>query len=98
MLDVASPWHALADSALSGDPIAREDALAVLRAPDTELLAVLDAAFRVRRATFGLKVKLNMIVNAKSGICPEDCGYCGQSAISTAKIEKYSMLSRDTLV
>ena len=98
MLDVASPWNALADTALAGEPIAREDALAVLRAPDTELLAVLDAAFRVRRAAFGLKVKLNMIVNAKSGICPEDCGYCSQSVVSTAPIAKYSMLKADVLV
>src|SRR5439155_1411483 len=56
------------------------------------------AAFRVRRAHYGRKVKLNMLVNAKSGICPEDCGYCSQSIVSTADVPKYPMLSRETLV
>ena len=94
----ATGWGALADRALAGDALAREEALAVLRAEDGELLALLDAAFRVLRAAFGLRVKLNMIVNAKSGICPEDCGYCSQSIVSTAPIPKYSLLSADVIV
>src|SRR5262245_7037422 len=97
-LAVTPSWSALADRALAGEPIDREEALAVLRAPDDELLALLDAAFRVRRAHFGVLVKLNMIVNAKSGICPEDCGYCSQSIVSTAAVPKYSMLAADVIV
>src|SRR5439155_13752035 len=91
-------WGALADRAIGGEELTRDEALAVLRAPDDELLALLAAAFRVRRAHFGLLVKLNMIVNAKSGICPEDCGYCSQSIVSTADVPKYSMLQADVLV
>ena len=91
-------WEGLADRALAGEPLAREKALAVLRATDEQLLSLLAAVFRVRRAHFGLLVKLNMIVNAKSGICPEDCGYCSQSMLSTAQIPKYSMMNADVLV
>ena len=91
-------WESLADKALAGEPLAREEALAVLRAPDEEILSLVAAAFRVRRAHFGVRVKLNMIVNAKSGICPEDCGYCSQSIVSTAQIPKYSLLQADVLV
>ncbi|HZR93961.1 MAG TPA: biotin synthase BioB [Gaiellaceae bacterium] len=91
-------WAELAERALAGERLARADALAVLQAPDDELLALLDAAFRVRRAHFGVAVKLNMIVNAKSGICPEDCGYCSQSVVSTAPVPKYSLLAADVLV
>jgi biotin synthase len=93
-----SRWHALADRVLAGGRLEREEALAVLDSPDDELLLLLDAAFRVRRAHFGLLVKLNMIVNAKSGICPEDCGYCSQSIVSTAPVHKYSMLAEEILV
>jgi biotin synthase len=95
---VAQSWDALADKALAGEPLERDEALAVLRTPDEELLSLLAAAFRVRRAHFGLLVKLNMIVNAKSGICPEDCGYCSQSIVSTAEIPRYSLLQADVLV
>ena len=43
-------------------------------------------------------MKLNMLINAKSGLCPEDCGYCSQSIVSTAPIEKYPLLKKDVLV
>jgi biotin synthase len=91
-------WQALADRSLASETLSREEALSALSSPDEELLGLLDAAFRVRRAHFGLLVKLNMIVNAKSGICPEDCGYCSQSIVSTAPVPKYSMLQADVLV
>lgn len=97
-LALTTDWEALAGKALAGEALSRSQALSVLRAPDETLLALLDAAFRVRRAHFGLLVKLNMIINAKSGICPEDCGYCSQSIVSTASIPKYSMLQADVLV
>ena len=103
MLDVATApavnrWEALADKALAGEELTRGEALSVLSCDDDQLLALLHAAFRVRRAHYGRKVKLNMLVNAKSGICPEDCGYCSQSIVSTADVPKYQMLSRETLV
>src|SRR2546425_7455086 len=97
-LAVSTEWESLADKALAGEELTREEALSILRAPEEELLALLSAAFRVRRAAFGLKVKLNMIVNAKSGICPEDCGYCSQSIVSTAPVAKYSLLSANVIV
>jgi biotin synthase len=37
-------------------------------------------------------------MNAKSGLCPEDCGYCSQSKVSTADIPKYNILQRDQLL
>ncbi|MCS5629239.1 MAG: biotin synthase BioB, partial [Pirellulaceae bacterium] len=37
-------------------------------------------------------------MNAKSGLCPEDCSYCSQSKDSTAEIPKYNILSRDKLL
>jgi biotin synthase len=91
-------WETLADKALVGELIGREEALSVLSVVDEELLSLLHATFRVRRARFGRKVKLNMLINAKSGICPEDCGYCSQSIVSTAQVPKYQLLSRDVLL
>ncbi|SEM92742.1 biotin synthase BioB [Lihuaxuella thermophila] len=93
-----SRWETYADKALAGECLTMEEGLSVLTAPDEELLPLLHAAFRVRRHYFGKKVKLNMIINAKSGYCPEDCGYCSQSIVSTAPIEKYTLLKKEVLV
>ncbi|WP_067934680.1 biotin synthase BioB [Alicyclobacillus kakegawensis] len=91
-------WSELAEAVLSGRPVTREDALAMLRADNGEVLALLDGAYRLRRHYYGNTVKLNLIVNAKSGLCPEDCAYCSQSILSTAPIEKYPLLTRKQLV
>ncbi|KAF9117246.1 hypothetical protein BGX30_005660, partial [Mortierella sp. GBA39] len=95
---VRQDWQALADKALNGQRLTMEEGLAVLNAPNDEILGLMQAAFTVRKHYYGLKVKLNMILNAKSGLCPEDCGYCSQSIVSTAPIEKYSLLDKETVL
>lgn len=91
-------WDQLADEILAGNPLTREQGLSVLSASDDELLSILAAAFRVRQEYFENKVQLYYLKNAKSGLCPEDCGYCSQSAISEAAIEKYPMLNTERLL
>ncbi|GIO63094.1 biotin synthase BioB [Paenibacillus cineris] len=95
---VRQDWQALADKALNGQRLTMEEGLAVLSASNDEILGLMQAAFTVRKHYYGLKVKLNMILNAKSGLCPEDCGYCSQSIVSTAPIEKYSLLDKETVL
>ncbi|MBM6997769.1 biotin synthase BioB [Paenibacillus sp. DXFW5] len=91
-------WDSLADKALNGVVLTWEEGLSVLQAENDQLLPLMEAAYRVRRYYYGNKVKLNMIINAKSGLCPEDCGYCSQSLVSTASIPKYPLLDKETLV
>jgi biotin synthase len=43
-------------------------------------------------------VQLFFLMNAKSGLCPEDCGYCSQSKISEAEIPRYNLLSAPKLM
>ncbi|HUY33657.1 MAG TPA: biotin synthase BioB [Pirellulales bacterium] len=93
-----SRWHALADRVLSGHRLAHDEALAVLASPDLELLDLLAAAYRVRRRYFGNTVQLYFLMNAKSGLCPEDCGYCSQSKVSSADIPRYNLLNREKLL
>jgi len=94
----ASRWHELAMRVLDGYQLTRDDALAVLAAPDDELMDLLAAAFHVRRRRFGRTVQLYFLMNAKSGLCPEDCSYCSQSKVSEAEIPRYNILNREQLL
>ena len=91
-------WEHFADLALEGKTLTKEQALTILSSPDEQLLPLMHAAFRVRKHYYGKKVKLNMIINAKSGLCPEDCGYCAQSAFANTSVTKYPLLDKETLV
>ncbi|MBU3984832.1 MAG: biotin synthase BioB, partial [Proteobacteria bacterium] len=91
-------WKTLAAKVLAGGSATRAEALAVLASPPAELLAVLDAAFSVRRRYFGLGVSLHVIRNAKSGLCSEDCAYCSQSAKSTVPVSTYAMQAVDDIL
>lgn len=85
----------LATRILEGGAATEADALAVLRAPDADLMFLVAAAGRLRRAHFANTVKVNYLVNLKSGLCPENCNYCSQAIGSEAPILKYSWLSKD---
>lgn len=88
----------MADSVLAGEPLSESDALAVLQAPEHDLLDVMAAAYRVRYHYFAKTVQLYFLMNAKSGLCPEDCHYCSQSKISSAPVPKYNILQREKLL
>src|SRR5207244_13240961 len=94
----AFDWPELAERVLSGHQTTQDEALAILRAADDELLEILAAAYKLRRRWFGNTVQLYFLMNAKSGLCPEDCHYCSQSKISMADIPRYNLLSREKLL
>lgn len=94
----ATGWHELADRVLAGHSLTADEGLAILQSDDDELLDLLSATYRVRRRHFGHKVHLYFLQNAKSGLCPEDCGYCSQSKISDAPIPKYALLNEAKLM
>lgn len=91
-------WQTLAQEVIDGKELTNEEALKILTTDEDELLPLLHAAFKIRKHYYGKKVKLNMIISAKSGFCPEDCGYCSQSSKSTAPIEKYPFISKEEIM
>ena len=88
----------LADRIIDGYCLQRSEAEELLKTDDDELMDLLAAAFRIRRKYFGKTVQLYFLMNAKSGLCPEDCNYCSQSKVSEAPVEKYNILDRDSLL
>jgi biotin synthase len=89
---------AIVEKALINEPLDRDAALAVLASDDDELMDVVAAAFKVRLKYFGRRVKLNYLVNIKSGLCPEDCFYCSQRAGSAADVLKYTWLKPEEVL
>jgi biotin synthase len=83
---------------LAGEKLSRQEATAIVNCPDEWLSDLLRATRKVREAHFGNRVKICMLRNAQSGICPEDCGYCSQSRISKADIPVYKLQSVERLV
>ncbi|MGW8397245.1 biotin synthase BioB [Streptomyces lydicus] len=82
----------LVDKALRRELPTHAEVLALLKTPDEAVLDVVAGASRVRHHYFGRRVKLNFLVNLKSGLCPEDCSYCSQRLGSKAEILKYTWL------
>ncbi len=95
---ISYDWRKLANAVLDGHQLTRCETLAILRCGDDELPELLAAAYRIRRRFFGNTVQLYYLMNAKSGLCPEDCGYCSQSKVSQAEIPTYNLISREKLL
>ena len=91
-------FHQLADKALRSILPERAELKAVLDASEEQLPELLSAAFKVRHHYYGKRVQIHVLQNAKSGLCPEDCHYCSQSSVSEASIDRYTFMSKETLV
>lgn len=91
-------YSAIAELSLSGELLDRATARDVLQASDVELLSQLAAAYQVRHHYWSNRVRLHFLLNAQSGLCPEDCNYCSQSKISSAEIEKYPLIAQSKIL
>jgi biotin synthase len=80
---------------LEGGRLDRETALGLLEEPLADLEP---AAAAVRDRFRGETVDTCSIVNAKSGGCPEDCGFCAQSAHYDTGIEEYGFLDPNRIL
>ena len=87
----------LAENILQGKILTKDTLLNVYEDSNVDTLDLLNEAYILRKHYYGKKVKLNMILNAKSGICPEDCGYCGQSRDMKQK-QRYSLVPEEQIV
>ncbi len=83
----------LQDKVLAGGDVTVDEAAQLLEDVGREdFMDLLAAADRIRRHFVGNEVHLCSIVNAKSGRCSEDCGFCAQSVRFQTGIEEYELL------
>jgi biotin synthase len=63
----------------------------------TPLLENINEANRLRKEHIGEKIELCSIINAKSGLCPEDCKFCAQSLHSMSRIPTYPLKEEEDI-
>src|SRR6201989_670716 len=63
-----------------------------------EIEAVVERAWAVRQENFGDSTDMCSLVNAKSGGCAEDCGFCAQSKYAEAPTPMHGMLSPEQIL
>jgi biotin synthase len=79
--------------------ISFEQALALGGLTDhDEIAALVERAWAVRRERFGDSTDLCSLVNAKSGGCAEDCGFCAQSRYAEADTPMHAMMSPEQIL
>src|ERR687888_1168062 len=81
---------------LAGGNIKLPEAKRLLNSNDISTLA--ERANTITRVFNGDSVDVETLINAKSGNCPEDCSFCSQSIFYNTGINKYELLSKDTIV
>ena len=87
-----------AEKVLKGGEISREEAIELINVPDQDTMLLLAMADRIRQRFNGDEVDVCAIVNARSGRCPENCKFCGQSAHYHTGVTEYPLLSVEELV
>lgn len=89
---ISKRLNKLRENALSREGIDRKDAFWLMGLSEEANDEVMDVASEVREHFFSNVIDLCSIVNAKSGICGEDCAFCAQSRVSSADIVRYPLI------
>lgn len=84
------------DKVLSGNNITREEADYLASYPDLDSLC--DAADEITRRFCGNKVDSCSIVNARSGLCGEDCKWCAQATRHHTGCATYNFIDEDEVM
>src|SRR4051812_12843811 len=63
-----------------------------------EITQLVERAWEVRTERFGDSTDMCSLVNAKSGGCAEDCGFCAQSRYADAATPMHAMMSPEQIL
>jgi biotin synthase len=83
---------------LSGGSISRTEADSLLAAPGEFLMSLMAVADRIRIHFKGNRFDSCSLVNARSGLCGEDCSFCAQSRHHHTGCDTYGLLSADEIL
>jgi biotin synthase len=79
--------------------ITHEEALELGRLTEpADIEALVERAWEVRQENFGDSTDMCSLVNAKSGGCAEDCGFCAQSRYADADTVMHAMMEPEQIL
>jgi len=96
--DISARIVAIRDRVFSGGRPTHDEGVMLLGLEGYHVLELFAAATCLRDHTKARRVHLCAIVNAKSGGCGEDCGFCAQSIHNEARVTEFPMIAADEIV
>ncbi len=89
----------LKERVIEGGEITREEACLLMSVEGTDLFeALLCAAHDITLAYHSKRAGLCSLINAKSYLCAEDCGFCAQSVRFETSAARYELLEPDVII
>ncbi|MDP2912434.1 MAG: biotin synthase BioB [Candidatus Omnitrophota bacterium] len=73
----------------------RQEAYSLIKKPLAELISLAD---RIRKEKAGDRIELCSIMNAKSGLCGEDCKFCAQSRRYATGVSEYPVKNKGEIL
>ena len=92
-----SPSVAAAYNVLDGKTLSEAEAMALTELSGNDILDLVSLANKVRDK-FAPKIVPCSIINAKSGVCSQNCKFCAQSGHHRTEIESYPLLDTEKIV
>ncbi|MFQ5862089.1 MAG: biotin synthase BioB [Candidatus Brocadiales bacterium] len=89
--------RALGEKVLSGSGVTRDEALFICGLEGDTVYELLYWANKIRQRFLGSYISCCALVSAKQGRCPEDCGFCAQSARFNTAIREFPLMEREGL-
>src|SRR3989337_4001113 len=86
------------EKALRGEGLTFEEGCELTGIPEESIFEVLPFSASIRRRFKGKEVNLCSIVNAKSGLCNEDCSFLSMATRYSTGIPAYRMMDSDKIV
>lgn len=88
--------YEIVNKVIAGEGVVAEEINSILK--EHHWQDILWGANKIREAFKGNKVFACSIINAKSGLCSEDCKFCAQSKFHNTGVRVYPLLQKDELV
>ncbi len=82
----------------AGGKMTREEADLLVNIPDESIMSLLATADRIRIRFKGNLFDSCSLINARAGLCAEDCAFCAQSSHHQAESDTYPLVSGEKIL